>query len=134
MREKYEPWIAGDDATTHRHVIELDGRPIGLVQHYRLEHEPEYAAAIGETAPGAAGIDLLIGELDDIGRGVGAATLDAYVRAVVFADPRITRATARSAPRQPALVPSVREAGFVAVRDVVVPESGRERIHVRTRT
>src|SRR5919205_799602 len=74
VREKYAPGIlGGDGATTHRHVIELDGRAIGLVQHYRLEDEPHYAAAIGETEPGAAGIDLLIGEVDDIGRGVGAA-------------------------------------------------------------
>jgi len=134
VREKYVPWITGDDdATTHRHVIELDGRPIGLIQHYRLEDEPAYAAAIGETDPGAAGIDLLIGELDDIGRGVGAATLDAYVRDVVFADASITRATAGPHPDNRRSCRAFEKAGFVALRDVVVPESGPERIHVRTR-
>src|SRR5690349_24715030 len=83
VHEKYSPGIADDDATTHRYVIEMDGRPIGLIQHYRLADEPEYAAAIEETAPGAAGIDVLIGDRDGTGRGVGAAALDAYVREVV---------------------------------------------------
>jgi RimJ/RimL family protein N-acetyltransferase len=131
--EKYAPGVASDDATTHRHVIVLDGRTVGLIQHYRLDDEPEYADAIEETAPGAAGIDLLIGEVDDIGRGVGAAALDAYVRAVVFADPRITRAVAGPHPENRRSCRAFEKAGFVAVRDVVVPESGPERVHVRRR-
>ena len=117
VREKYGPWITGDDdVTTHRHVIELDGRAIGLIQHYRLEDEPAYAAAIGEAAPGGAGIDLLIGEVDEIGRGVGAAALDAYVRDVVFTDPSITRATAGPHPDNRRSCRAFEKAGFVAVR------------------
>src|SRR3954463_3863521 len=50
--EKYAPAIASDAATTHRHVIEVDGRAAGLIQHYRLADEPEYATAIGEAEPG----------------------------------------------------------------------------------
>jgi len=134
VHEKYAHGIESDDATTHRHVIDVDGRAIGLIQHYRLADEPEYAAAIEETAPGAAGIDVLIGELDGIGHGVGAAAIDAYVRDVVFADPRITRATAGPHPDNRRSCRAFENAGFVAVRDVVVPESGPERIHVRTRT
>ena len=30
--EKYAPGIATDEATTHRHVIVADGRPVGLIQ------------------------------------------------------------------------------------------------------
>src|SRR4249920_1800097 len=71
--EKYAPGIASDEATTHRHLVELDGRAVGLIQHYRLEDEPAYAIDIDETAPGAAGVDLFIGELDAVGHGVGAA-------------------------------------------------------------
>src|SRR5436189_4351813 len=51
VHEKYAHGIESDDATTHRHVIDVDGRAIGLIQHYRLADEPEYAAAIEETAP-----------------------------------------------------------------------------------
>ncbi len=133
VHEKYAPGITSDAATTHRHVIEVDGRAVGLIQHSRLEDQPEYAVAIGESAPGAAGIDLLIGELDAVGRGVGADALDAYVRTVVFADPSITRAVAGPHPRNTRSCRAFEKAGFVAVRDVVVPASGPERIHVRAR-
>ena len=133
VHEKYAPGIASDDATTHRHLIVLDGRAVGLIQHYRLEDESEYAAAIGETAAGAAGIDLFIGEPDTVGRGVGAAALDAYVRSVAFADPHVTRAVAGPHPSNTRSCRAFEKAGFVVVRDVVVPDSGPERIHVRTR-
>jgi RimJ/RimL family protein N-acetyltransferase len=133
VHEKYAPGIASDAATTHRHVIQVDGRAVGLIQHYRLEDEPDYAAAIDEAAPGAAGIDLFIGELDTVGRGVGAVALDAYVRTVVFADPHVTRAVAGPHPRNTRSCRAFEKAGFVAVREVVVPESGPERVHVRTR-
>lgn len=133
VREKYAHGIASDEATTHRHLIEIDGRAVGLIQRYRLEDEPGYAADIGETAPGAVGIDLFIGELDVVGRGVGAATLDAYVRTVVFADAEVTRAVAGPHPDNTRSCRAFAKAGFVAVRDVVVPGSGPERIHVRHR-
>jgi RimJ/RimL family protein N-acetyltransferase len=133
VRDKYVPDLTNDAATTHRHVIEADGRAVGLIQYYRLEDEPEYAAAIGETAPGAAGIDLFIGAVDAIGQGLGANALDAYVNTVVFADPRVTRATAGPHPDNRRSCRAFEKAGFVAVRDVVVPGSGAERIYVRPR-
>jgi RimJ/RimL family protein N-acetyltransferase len=133
VHQKYAPGIASDAATTHRHVIELGGRAIGLIQHYRLEDEPAYAAVIGETAPGAVGIDLLIGEHDHVGRGVGAAVLETYVRDVVFLDRRVNRAVAGPHPDNRRSCRAFEKAGFVAVRDVVVPEFGAERIHVRHR-
>src|SRR4051812_5602231 len=133
VHEKYAPGVAEDDGTTHRYVIELDGRAIGLMQHYSLADEPEYAVAIGEPAAGAAGIDLLIGELDAIGRGIGAAALDAYVRTVLFADPAITRATAGPDPQNIRSCRAFEKADFVAVREVDVPGSGRERVYVRDR-
>jgi RimJ/RimL family protein N-acetyltransferase len=133
VHEKYAPGVASDEATTHRHVIELDGRGIGLIQHYRLEDEPEYATAIGETEPGAAGLDLFVGELDAVGRGIGVAALDAYVRTVLFTDARVTRAVAGPHPDNTRSCRAFEKAGFVAVRDVDVPGEGPERIHVRHR-
>jgi RimJ/RimL family protein N-acetyltransferase len=133
VHAKYAPVIANDAATTHRHVIVADGRAIGLIQHYRLEDEPGYAAVVGEDESGAAGIDLFIGELDAIGRGVGAAALDAYVHTVVFADPGVTRAVGGPHPGNVRSCRAFEKAGFVAVREVEVPESGPERIHVRHR-
>src|SRR3954464_10494249 len=55
VHEKYAPGIERGHDTTHRHVIEVHGHAIGLIQHYRLADEPEYAAPIRVTAPRAAG-------------------------------------------------------------------------------
>jgi aminoglycoside 6'-N-acetyltransferase len=133
VHDKYAPGIAGEAPTTHRHVIEVDDTAVGLIQHYRLEDEPAYAFAIRETAPGAVGIDVLIGELDHTGRGVGAVAIDAYVRTVVFVDPGVTRAVAGPHPANVRSCRAFVKAGFAPVREVVVPTSGPERIHVRTR-
>ena len=133
VHEKYAPGVAADHATTHRFVIVHDGRDVGLIQHYRFADEPEYAAHIGETTPGGAGIDLFIGVVDAVGGGLGARVLDAYVGDVVFADPEITRAIGAPHPNNRRSCRAFEKAGFVFVRDTVVPESGPERVHIRTR-
>lgn len=132
MEEKYgAPLDHGD--TTHRHIITVDERSIGLIQWYRLADEPEYAAHIGETDPGGAGIDLLIGEIDAIGRGLGAAVLDSYISTVVFADPAVTRVIGAPHHSNTRSCRAFEKAGFVFVRDAQIPDEGPERVHVRTR-
>jgi aminoglycoside 6'-N-acetyltransferase len=133
VHEKYAPGLDPGAATTHRHVIVVDGHAVGLIQYYRLADEPEYARHIGETAPGGAGIDLLIGEVDHVDRGVGTLVLDTYVRTVVFADPTVTRAIGAPHPENGRSCRAFEKAGFVRVRDVHVPGSGPERVHVRRR-
>ncbi len=133
VHEKYAPGVAADGATTHRHVIVVDGDDVGLIQHYRLADEPEYAVAIGETEPGGAGVDLLIGEPELVDRGLGPRVLDAYVTTVVFADPRITRAIGAPHPDNTRSCRAFERAGFVFARDAFVPDEGPERVHVRVR-
>jgi len=68
----YGPAIDGADPTQLL-IAELDGRPIGMVQHYRLADNPDYERALdpaGVPSP-AAGLDYLIGEPDLTGRGLG---------------------------------------------------------------
>ena len=132
MKAKYgAPLDHGD--TTHRHIITVDERPIGLIQWYRLADEPEYAAQIGETSPGGAGIDLLIGEIDATGRGLGPAVLDCYVTAIVFADVSVIRVIGAPHPSNKRSCRAFEKAGFVFAREVDVPNEGPERVHVRMR-
>lgn len=132
MEAKYgAPLDAGD--TTHRHIITVDQRPIGLIQWYRLSDEREYALQIGETDSGGASIDLFIGELDATGRGLGPAILDSYVISVVFADPAVTRVIGAPHPANTRSCRAFEKAGFVFVRDADVPDEGPERVHVRMR-
>ena len=132
--EKYAPGLDPDSAGTRRYIIAVDARAIGLIQWYPLAGEAEYAAAIGESAPGGAGIDLFIGEPESVDRGVGSAALDAFVRSVVFADPVITRAIGAPHPNNSRSCRAFEKAGFAFVRDSDVPGTGPERVHVRHRS
>ena len=74
--------VTGEDPTRH-FVIELDGRPIGDIQDYRTDIDPEYLAQIDVAEP-AIGVDLYIAEPDLIGRGLGPRILRAFLRDVSF--------------------------------------------------
>jgi aminoglycoside 6'-N-acetyltransferase len=68
----YGPAIDGADPTELL-IAELDGRPIGMLQHYRLADNPGYERALdpaGGPRP-AAGLDYLIGEPELTGHGLG---------------------------------------------------------------
>jgi aminoglycoside 6'-N-acetyltransferase len=68
----YGPAIDGADPTELL-IAELDGRPIGMLQRYRLAESPDYQHALepaGAPRP-AAGLDYLIGEPALTGRGLG---------------------------------------------------------------
>ncbi len=133
VEAKYAPNITSARPTTHRFVIEVDGRDAGLIQWYRLADFGDYARAIGETAPGAAGIDVFLADPALTGRGLGASAIDAFVRDVVFADPTIDRAVAGPHPDNVASCRAFAKAGFVERRVVEVPDEGPERIVARTR-
>jgi len=74
--------IRREDPTDY-FLIELDGRPIGQIQSYRIDDHPGYAAqlALGRAA---IGIDLFIGEADLIGRGHGPVLIQVFLRDVAF--------------------------------------------------
>jgi aminoglycoside 6'-N-acetyltransferase len=68
----YGPAVDGADPTELL-IAELEGRPIGMLQRYRVADNPDYERALepaGAPRP-AAGIDYLIGEPDLTGRGLG---------------------------------------------------------------
>ena len=81
-----EDALAGVDATEY-YLIVLDGRPVGLIQTYLVSDNPEWEEVVG-PGEGLAGVDLLIGEEDATGRGLGPRALEQFVREVVFARPK----------------------------------------------
>jgi RimJ/RimL family protein N-acetyltransferase len=79
----FGPGIDGDDPT-HYFVIDVGGRPVGIIQTYLIDGEPEYKTALGGPDH-AAGVDLAIGEPDLVGQRLGPAVIHAFVEDVVFA-------------------------------------------------
>jgi len=131
VEAKYGAAIDGR-GTTRRLVIVVDGTPVGLIQWYRLADEPDYAAEIGE--PDGAGVDLLIGDADRTGHGLGSEVIDAFVTSVVFQEAVIERCVAGPDVRNARSIGAFRRAGFRWVRDAAVTgEPAPEHVMVRDR-
>jgi aminoglycoside 6'-N-acetyltransferase len=63
-------------------LVFFDGRPLGLVQRCLLADYPEYVAELAPVVPvpeGAVSIDYLIGDLRQVGRGLGPAMIRAVI-------------------------------------------------------
>jgi aminoglycoside 6'-N-acetyltransferase len=71
----YGPMVDGTDPA-EGFVVELDGRSVGFVQRYLLDHYPAWRSALGIER--GAGIDYLIGAEDLTGVGVGPVMVDAF--------------------------------------------------------
>lgn len=102
---------------TDEYVIVLDGRPAGMIQTYLVADSPEWGAIVG-TEPGLAGVDLLIGEEDLIGRGVGPRVLSQFARDVVFARAGTVACIATVEEANRRSWRAFEKAGFRHVRDV----------------
>lgn len=78
IEAKYGRRVDGLDATS-MWVIEIDGRPAGLAQHYRHADYPDHDAVVG--LPHAVGIDYLLGAAF-AGQGLGPTVLAELARFV----------------------------------------------------
>jgi aminoglycoside 6'-N-acetyltransferase len=137
VEAKYHPRVVGADDTAEEFVIELDGRPIGLIQRYRHADSPDWDAAVG--IPDAAGIDYLIGVPDLVGRGVGAAAIRAFVPTVLAAYPDIEVVVAVPQQANVASWRALEKAGFTRVRSGDIEsddpsDAGPSHVYARRRT
>lgn len=80
VEREYGPQADGSDAT-RSFLILVAGQPAGMIQCYRHADYPDWDEAVG--IPSAAGIDYLIGEDGQRGRGIGSAAIAAFT-AIVF--------------------------------------------------
>jgi aminoglycoside 6'-N-acetyltransferase len=113
--------LAGRDPTSY-YLIVLDGRPIGLIQTYRVSDHPDWEEVVN-VGRGVAGLDLFIGEPDLIGRGHGPRILGEFARRVVLTDPELHAVVAAVDEENRRSWRAFEKAGFRYVRDV--EEEGR---------
>ena len=76
IERKYGPRVDGSDSTS-MWIIEIDGDPAGLAEHYRHGDHRDHDEAVG--VDNAVGIDYLLAE-DFAGRGLGPLMLAAFAR------------------------------------------------------
>jgi aminoglycoside 6'-N-acetyltransferase len=105
------------EGRTEEYLILVDGRPVGMIQTYLVADYPDWAAIVGGE-PGLAGVDLLIGEEDLVGRGLGPQVLQAFAREVVFARPDTNACVATIEEPNRRSWRAFEKAGFQHVRDV----------------
>jgi aminoglycoside 6'-N-acetyltransferase len=70
--------IRGQDPTD-MFLIRMDGRPIGVIQSYRVDSYPDHVAELGGLREPAFELDVFIGEPSLIGIGVGPDLLRAFL-------------------------------------------------------
>jgi aminoglycoside 6'-N-acetyltransferase len=84
-REEYGPDLEPGGPSTPAIILAHDG-PVGYVQWYRWAEYPDEVSEVGlPTDAHAFGLDILIGEPDAVGNGVGSATVDLVCR-TLFAE------------------------------------------------
>jgi aminoglycoside 6'-N-acetyltransferase len=109
MEKHYGPGIDGAEPVDLRLIL-LDGRPIGFLQSYRAD---DFADEWPIDAPGGTiGVDLLIGEQELTGRGLGAEILRAFT-AETFADPEVPAIAASPEVANEQSIRVFEKAGFV---------------------
>ena len=118
---EYERAIDGLDPSDH-YLIVLDGRPVGMIETYVVSDHPEWEEIV-QVGEGVAGVDLLIGEEELTGRGLGPRVLEAFARGLVFADADMHAVVAAVDEQNSRSRRAFEKAGFRYVRDV--EEEGR---------
>lgn len=102
---------------TRQFVILVDDRPAGMIQTYLVRDHPEWQELV-RAGDDAAGVDLMIGEPDLVGRGLGPRVLAGFTRDVVFADPAVNAVVATVEEPNRRSWRAFEKAGFRHVRDV----------------
>jgi aminoglycoside 6'-N-acetyltransferase len=104
------PSIDGQEPSYH-YVIVADDRPVGMIQWYRVSDFPEWEEIL-HVGEGVAGVDVLIGEEDAIGRGLGPEVLRAFISEVVFANESTHAVVAGVEPGNTRSLRAFEKAGF----------------------
>lgn len=129
---EYRERIHGRGDPTDHFLIRYDGLPLGLIQSYRIDDDAAYADALALDAP-AVGIDVFIGEPDQIGHGHGARLLRAFLRDIVFARYDVDECVIGPSVRNASAVRAYEKAGFRFLKDVHVPDEAEPERLLRIR-
>lgn len=117
IREKFTPRL-DPSHPVRSHIALLDGHPVGYIQSYLIRDDKDFAAAAGQQE--GVVIDLFIGNVANLGRGIGKSMLRAYTQTIIpilFPHERVCL-ICHAATNKPALHCSV-AAGFTPLRDII---------------
>jgi aminoglycoside 6'-N-acetyltransferase len=113
---EYRSALEGREPTDH-FLIEVDGRPVGMIETYLVSDYPEWEEVV-QVGAGVAGVDLMIGESDLIGAGLGPPVLAQFAHEVVFARAGVDAVVASVEELNCRSWRAFEKAGFRHIRDV----------------
>jgi RimJ/RimL family protein N-acetyltransferase/8-oxo-dGTP pyrophosphatase MutT (NUDIX family) len=123
-RQRYGARIDGA-APVRMHVLEVDGRPSGYLQHYKVRDVEEYGDAVGDDE--AVAIDYLVGEPELAGGGLGPQAIWQFIRHVVLvAHPDVPRVVASPDPANTRSIRALQKTGFTVGRLIELPDDNVE--------
>jgi len=98
----YLPYIRHEQPVD-AYLIVVDGAPVGYLQVFRVSDWPAFwpQGQPYTSEPDATGIDLLLGEKELVGHGLGTLVIRQFVNDVVFANPEVFGVLYRPWGRQP---------------------------------
>jgi RimJ/RimL family protein N-acetyltransferase len=111
-------------AGSWRALVEADGRKVGLVLWQHPGRQELHEAGLEDLPEGVIDLDILIGEVDATGKGVGAAAIG-LVADAVLADPAVPFVIAVAGADNQASLRAFARAGFE--RDRELCDAGGER-------
>ena len=119
VRDRYLARIQGDDPTL-AFIIMLGDRAVGYIQAYFIADHSDYAAVV-QVDPGAAGVDMFIGEVDAVHRGLGGRILRRFLSEVVFGSMGAVSCILGPEPDNRIAIRAYEKAGFRHLKTVDVP-------------
>jgi RimJ/RimL family protein N-acetyltransferase len=85
--QEYLPYIEGT-TPIHPFLASYGSRPIGMIAWERFGDSPDLMRAYGIEDPNAVNCDVIIGEADFVGRGLGPHLIRRFVSQIALSDPR----------------------------------------------
>jgi RimJ/RimL family protein N-acetyltransferase len=116
VENKYTPRITKNE-NVDCYLIIYEGKPIGMIQSYNLDNEPEEKENFGVEGR-CTGIDLFIGEEDHVHRGLGSSIIRGFLKDIVFLDPTVEWAVIDPYTDNKTAIRAYEKAGFKYQRTV----------------
>jgi RimJ/RimL family protein N-acetyltransferase len=116
--EEYAPYIEGT-TPIHPFLVSYEARPIGMIAWERFGDSPDFMRTYGVEDPDAVNCDVIIGEVDFAGRGLGAPLLRRFLSEIVFFDSRHSKCIIDPEVENLAAIRAYEKAGFCYLRTLL---------------
>lgn len=119
VREKYEKKINKEEPTDS-YLVLYDNQPFGYIQTAKIKDWPAFESVMGKDQS-AASIDVFIGEVEYMGKGLGNQVIRKFLNDIVFKQPNIIKCFIDPDPSNVRAIRSYEKVGFKYLKIVQIP-------------